>query len=72
MGQTTVDKVGQLERLYQLASDDVGAFLAARPETVECLIEARPHIEKQFGKEVVVDVRFPRNAADEILSLLGD
>jgi hypothetical protein len=36
------------------------------------LIEARPHIEKQFGKEVVVDVRFPRNAADEILSLLGD
>jgi hypothetical protein len=50
----------------------VPAFLAARPETVEFLIEARPHIEKQFGKEVVVDVRFPRNAADEILSLLGD
>jgi hypothetical protein len=70
MGQTTVDKVGQLDGLYQIAGDDVRAFLAERPETVGFLIDARPHIEEQFGKDVVVELRFPRNYEDDLQDYL--
>ena len=66
MGQTTVDKVGQLDGLYQIAGDNVRAFLAERPDTVDFLVEARPHIERQFGQNVVVELRFPRNYEDDL------
>jgi hypothetical protein len=65
MGQTTVDKVGRLEGLYQIAGDDARAFLAERPETVDFLVEARPHIEKQFGRGVLVEIRTPHPDPEE-------
>jgi len=56
----TVEKMAQVEKLYRIADGDVRTFLAERPDTLEFLIEARQHVEKQFGPDVQVRLRFPR------------
>jgi hypothetical protein len=61
MAQSTIAKVDELEKLYRLPDDKVKAYLGARPEMVDLLLEARPHIEMQFGRDVVVELRFPRD-----------
>jgi len=62
MAQSTIAKVDELERLYRLPDGEkVKAYLGAHPGMVDLLIEARPHIESQFGSDVVVELRFPRS-----------
>jgi len=66
MEQSTLDaKIDELERSYRVADETVKSFLAARPELVNFLLEARPHIELQFGNDVVVELRFPRYEDDQ-------
>jgi hypothetical protein len=61
MAQSTVSKVDELEKLYRLTdADKVTAFLSERPGLLDILLEARPQIELQFGKDAVVELRFPR------------
>src|SRR5580658_875961 len=60
MAQSTLTKVDELEKLYRLSdAEGIKAYLNAHPELVDLLLEARPHIESQFGKDVVVELRFP-------------
>jgi hypothetical protein len=74
MAQSTIAKVDELERLYRLPDEEkVKAYLSARPGMVDLLLEARPHIESQFGSDVVVELRFPRNEGDfdgELLAMI--
>jgi len=48
-----------LEKVYEVTSEEVREFLASRPELVDLLLEARRHFERQFGADVVVRLRFP-------------
>src|SRR5271163_105467 len=74
MAQSTIAKVDELERHYRLPEQErVKAYLSARPGMVDLLLEARPHIESQFGSDVVVELRFPRNERDfhgELLAMI--
>jgi hypothetical protein len=74
MAQSTLTKVDELEKLYRLSdADKVKAYLNADPGIVELLLEARPHIESQFGRDVVVELRFPRGEGDfdgELLAMV--
>src|ERR1700721_3152543 len=61
MAQSTISKVDELEKLYRLPDPGkVKAFLSERPELLDILLEARPQIELQFGRDVVVELRVPR------------
>jgi hypothetical protein len=66
--------VDELEKLYRLTdADKVTAFLSERPGLLDILLEARPQIELHFGKDVVVELRFPRGEADfdgELLAMV--
>ncbi len=56
-----VSAMEEVERLYRIPeSEEVGEFLRQRPGLAEFLVEAYPHIEKQFGPRVGVELRFPR------------
>jgi hypothetical protein len=74
MVQSTIGKVDELERLYRLSgADKVKAYLGTHPEMIDLLLEARPHIESQFGVGAIVDLRFPRNEGDfdgELLAMI--
>jgi len=62
MAQSTLTKVDELEKLYRLPdADKVKAYLGAHPGIVDFLLEARPHIEAEFGRDVVVELRLPRD-----------
>src|ERR1051326_6992821 len=53
--------IDEVERVYRVREKDrMKSFLAERPGLVDILLEARPHIERQFGRNVVVELRFPR------------
>lgn len=51
-------KIDQLEKLYRVRQE-VKPCLAAHPELVDLLLEARPQFERQLGRDVVVELRFP-------------
>jgi hypothetical protein len=74
MALSTIAKVDELERLYRLPDGEkVKEYLGAHPEMLNLLLEARPHIESQFGGDVVVELRFPRNEGDfsgELLAMI--
>src|SRR5690349_6955044 len=54
--------IDEVEHLYQIPEkEQARSFLAAHPELVDILIEARPHIERQFGRDAVVELRFSRH-----------
>lgn len=63
MAQSTIaTKIEDLERYYRMPErDKIKAYLAAHPEIADLLLEARPHIELQFGRDVVVVLRLPRD-----------
>jgi len=62
MEQAIATKIGELERFYRMPeAEKIKAYLAARPELVDILLEGRPHIELQFGRGAVVELRFPRD-----------
>jgi hypothetical protein len=62
MAQSTISKVDELEKVYRLAdADKVKAYLGDHPEMIDLLLEARPHIESQFGPGAIVELRLPRN-----------
>jgi len=65
MAQSTIAKVDELEKLYRVQDDKVKAYLGAHPEMVDLLLEARHHIESQFGQDVVVELRFPRDEGSD-------
>ena len=53
--------IQEVERLYRVREKDrVEEFLSSHPGLVDILLEARPHIERQFGRDVVVELRFSR------------
>ena len=61
MPTSTLAKIGQLERLYRIPDvEKVRAYLTAHPDAVDILIEAYPHLERHFGRRVIVELRFPR------------
>jgi hypothetical protein len=74
MAQSTISKVDELERLSRMPeAAKVKAFLSERPELLDIVLEARPQIELQFGKDVVVELRFPREEGDfegELLAMI--
>ena len=73
MAQSTIAKVDELARLYRLDGEKVKGYLGAHPEIVDILLEARPHIESQFGHDVIVELRFPRDEGDfegELLAMI--
>jgi hypothetical protein len=56
-------KIDQLEKLYRIPEEGkVRLYLAARPELVDILLEARDHIEVQFGHDAAVELRFARGS----------
>jgi len=59
MAQSTIAKVDELEKLYRVQDDKVKAYLGAHPEMVDLLLEARHHIESQFGAGCRCRVAFP-------------
>ena len=63
MAQSTIDaKIEDLERYYRMPEGDrIKAYLADHQEIADILLEARPHIELQFGRDVVVALRLPRD-----------
>ena len=63
MAQSTIAaKIDDLDRSYHMPEGDkIKAYLAAHPDIADLLLEARPHIELQFGHDVVVALRFPRD-----------
>jgi hypothetical protein len=62
MEQAIANKIDELERSYRMPdAEKLKAYLAARPGLVDILVEARPHIELQFGRDAVVQLRFPRD-----------
>src|SRR6266536_5861369 len=53
--------IQEVERLYRVRDKDrVEEFLSNHPGLVDILLEARPHIERQFGRDVVVELCFSR------------
>jgi len=63
---TTSAKIDELVSFYQMPeAEKIQAYLAARPELVDILLEARPHIELQFAPDTVVELRFPRDYEDD-------
>jgi len=56
--QVIPTKIEQVEQVYKVR-EEVKPFLAAHPELVNLLLEARPHFERHFGQDVVVELRFP-------------
>jgi hypothetical protein len=55
-------KVDELQKLYRMPEGEkISSCLSARPELIDILLEARPHIELQFGPDAVVELRFPRD-----------
>ena len=66
MESVLTSRIDDIERLYRIQDkNEVMAFLATRPELVDILIEARPHIELQFGPDVEVVLRWPRFEEDQ-------
>ncbi|MBZ5620804.1 MAG: hypothetical protein LAQ69_19065 [Acidobacteriia bacterium] len=63
MAQSTIAaKIDDVERSYRMPEGDkIKAYLAAHRETADILLEARPHIELQFGCSTVVELRIPRD-----------
>ena len=65
-------KLDELQRQYAMPErEKVLAFLSARPGVVDFLLEARPHIELQFGRDAPVELLFPRDYGhDDLRDLL--
>jgi hypothetical protein len=73
MAQSTIAKVDELGKLYRLDGERVSVYLSAHPEIVDLLLEARTHIDSQFGCGAVVELRFPRDEGDfgrELLAMI--
>jgi hypothetical protein len=59
---TIAARMDELQKIYRMPEgEQVKLYLAARPELVEILLEAHSHIELQFGRGAVVQLRFPRD-----------
>jgi hypothetical protein len=59
---TIAAKIDDLQKFCRFADEDrIKQYLTAHPELVDLLLEARPHIELQFGRGTVVELRFPRD-----------
>jgi hypothetical protein len=75
MTQSTIAKIDELEKVYRMTEGEkIKAYFAAHPEIVDILLDARPHIESQFGRGAVVELRFPRDYegdyAGELLAMI--
>jgi hypothetical protein len=58
---STIAKIDKLEKLYRVpGGDKLKAYLTGRPDVLDILIEAYPHLERQFGPNAVVELRFLR------------
>ena len=59
---TIASKIEELQHLYRMTeADKIKGYLATRPELAGILLEVRPQIESYFGRDVVVELRFPRD-----------
>ena len=58
MAQSTATRIDELLEFCFWKDEAVREFLAKHPELVDILLEARPHIELQFGR-VRVELSFP-------------
>jgi hypothetical protein len=57
------NKIDEVEKFYRMKeAGEIKEFLASYPELADLLLEAYPHIEKQFGRGAVVELRFPRDS----------
>jgi hypothetical protein len=59
---TTAAKIGELQHLYRMPeANKIMDYLASVPALLDIILEARPHIESHFGRDAVVELRFPRD-----------
>jgi hypothetical protein len=59
---TSASKIEELQHLYRMPeADKIKGYLATRPELAGILLGARPQIESHFGRDAVVELRFPRD-----------
>src|SRR5687767_10285870 len=52
-------KLADLAGMYRVRDEKIERFLLARPELVKILNEGAPHIERIFGKDMVVELEQP-------------
>src|SRR6266700_7190718 len=74
MEQSTIAaKIDELELYYRIPEGgNVKQYLAGRLELVDLLLEAYLHIELQFGRGAVVELRSPRDSEhDQVQTLLA-
>ena len=59
---TITGRIDELQKLYRMPEGEkIKLYLATHPELVDILLEARSHIELQFGRGAAVELRFPRD-----------